>query len=574
MRMSRLFTRTTRQPPAEAELVSHKLLVRAGYIKQLSAGIFSFLPLGLRSVRKIESIVREEMDRIDGQEILMPVVVAGELWKESGRWDSVGEELLRFKDRNDKDMVLAMTHEEPVTDIARRYLNSYRQLPVMIYHIQTKYRDEARPRGGLIRVREFVMKDGYSFHATTEDLDRYYEVVHRAYERIFHRCGLPVTVVQSDPGMMGGKVAHEFMAVTPGGEDTLVLCSDCDYAANRDVARAGRIESGEAPEELRLESTPGCVTVAQVCDYLSVTPDRLAKVVAYRDAGGTLYMVLVRGDLEVNATMLQNYVGAELAYAGDDDLEGAGFIPGYMSPVGVEPRPAVRVLVDRSVAAARNLVAGGNREGHHYVNVNFGRDFDGEPVDVVNVVDGDRCAECGGELRVSRAIEVGNIFKLGTKYSEAMGATFTDEDGALRPMVMGCYGIGIARILAALVEKFSDDAGMNLPISVAPYEVHLVALDWQSNDGVRRTAVETYHVLRGAGVEVLLDDRDESAGVKFKDADLIGVPIRLTVSPRTQAGGSVEIKLRGEDESTHVEIGEAADAVARIKGELMERVTC
>jgi len=573
MRLSHLFTTTTRQAPADAELASHKLLVRAGYVKQQSAGVFSILPLGLRCMQKIERIIRQEMDRIGGQEILMPVVINADLWRETGRWDDVKEELLRFKDRNGKDMVLGMTHEEVVTDIARRYIKSYRQLPAMIYQIQTKYRDEARPRGGLIRLREFTMKDAYSFHGSSEELDRYYDLVYRAYERIYRRCGLPVVVVQSDPGMMGGKVAHEFMTVTPGGEDTLVLCRDCDYAANREVARAAREQDEREPRALELVATPGCVTVAEVTACLDVTPDRLAKAVAYRDDTGTLYLVLIRGDLEVNGIKLQNHLGREVDYAGDADIEARGLVPGYMSPVGASPRPDLRVLVDESVAVGRNMVCGGNREGHHYVNANFGRDFEGEVVDVAGVVDGERCRACGGTLQTVRAVEVGNIFKLGTKYAEAMGAAFTDEDGRSRPMIMGCYGIGIGRILAALVERFSDKHGMSLPITVAPYDVHLVALDWDTDDEVRHRATALYHELQDMGREVLLDDRRESAGVKFKDADLIGIPIRVTISPRTLSQEAVEIKLRRAEEMRHVPLAGAAREVARIRDGFLQELT-
>lgn len=564
-----MFTTTAKDAPAEAELQSHRLLVRAGYIKQHSSGVFSILPLGLRCMQKIEQIVREEMNWIGGQELLMPVVITGDLWKESGRWETVREELLRFKDRNGKDMVLGMTHEEVITDIARRYLNSYRQLPAMAYQIQTKYRDEARPRGGLIRLREFIMKDAYSFHSSAEDLDEYYQVMYQAYLNVYHRSGLPVMVVASDPGMMGGKIAHEFMTVTPGGEDTLVLCAGCDYAANREIAKAARHSSDEQMLELEKVATPGCETIADVAGFLGVPAERTAKSLAYRDAEGTLYLVLVRGDLEINAIKLQNYVKTELEVAKAEDMTSRGLVPGYMSPVGVEAGSGLRVIVDRSVAMGRNLVAGANHAGYHLKSANPGRDFAGEVADVANVVDGDVCEACGGELRLVRAIEVGNIFKLGTKYSQAMGALFTDEEGQVQPMAMGCYGIGIARILASLVEVFADDSGMRLPITVSPYEVHLVGLDLHKNETVRDAAEAAYAELMARGLDVLYDDRRESPGVKFKDADLIGVPIRVTISPRTLGEGQAEIKLRTETEMSRVEMGRLADEVWRIKAGML-----
>lgn len=552
MRMSRMFGRTLREIPAEAELPSHQLLLRAGMIRRLASGLYTLLPLAQRAVRKIEDIIREEMDAIGGQEIDMPLVHPAELWKKTGRWQQLaGKELVSFKDRNDREMVLAMTHEESVTDLVRGEINSYRQLPMMLYQIKLKFRDEPRPRGGLIRVREFTMKDAYSFHATQEDLDRYYEEVYQAYLRIFRRCGLKVVVVQSDPGMMGGKVAHEFMLITPSGEDDLILCTGCDYTANAEVAvmRKPEVDNGP-PKPIEKVATPGCKTIEAVSNFLGVPKTQTLKAVFYTN-GRELFFVGIRGDLEVNETKLRNALKEpDLWIADEEEVRRYGIVPGYASPVGVE---GVKVIIDDSVANTSNLVAGANEEGYHLMNVNYPRDFKADlVVDIARARDGDICVKCGSPLKAANGIEVGNIFKLGTKYSEALGATFLDKDGKRKPIIMGCYGIGIGRLLASIVEAWHDEDGIIFPITVAPYQFHLLSLG--KSDEVIETAERLYEKLTSQGYEVLYDDRDESPGVKLKDADLLGMPIRLAVSRRTLERNSIEVKLRAEKEAELVEI--------------------
>ncbi len=570
MRMSQLFSQTLRDAPAEAEMPSHQLLVRAGFIRQLAAGIYTAMPLARRALSKIENIIRQEMDAIGGQEITMPVVHPAEIWQETGRWYQIGSEMGRFKDKNGREMVLAMTHEEVVADLARNEIQSYRQLPALIYHIQTKWRDDPRPRAGLIRVREFTMKDSYSLDADWEGLDRQYRSHYQAYFNIFHRCGIPVIAVKSDTGMMGGKLAHEYMYLTPFGEDTLLLCDSCGYSANRQIARFQK--QAQAPEGLRdLEkvATPGAKTIADLAAYLGVPAAQTAKAIFLvatlpaedlsglskpdRSATQQFIFAILRGDMELNETKLANALGAsELRPATEQEILAVGATPGYASPVslGVKSSDSL-IVVDDLIPASTNLVAGANEEGYHLLNTNYGRDYTADLVaDIAAAQGGDGCPECHAPLRAARGVEVGNIFQLGTRYSEAMGATFTDKDGAEKPIIMGSYGIGSGRLLACVAEAHNDAWGLIWPITVAPYHVHLVMLPGKNDEGrVAATAKRLYQELQEAGIEVLFDDRNESPGIKFNDADLIGLPIRVTVGERNLKEGLVEIKRRDEEKS-------------------------
>jgi prolyl-tRNA synthetase len=542
LRLSRLFGSTLREIPTEAQMASHQLLLRAGMIRQVATGIYSYLPLGWRVLRKIEGILREEMNRIGGQEMRMPSAQPADLWRETGRYSEAGPVLARFRDRTQRELVLGITHEEVVTDLARREISSYRQLPFMVYQIQTKFRDEPRSRGGLIRAREFTMKDGYSFHGHRADLDDYYPKVFQAYQNIFRRCGAEAVPVEADPGLMGGAASHEFMALSDSGEDTLVMCESCGYAANAESAVAKR-EEGTKKTQRPLEeiATPGMATIEDVASYLNVTPQETLKAIFYL-VQGELVFVVVRGDLEVNETKLANALDAtELRMAEHEEVEKAGIVAGYASPVGQAGN--FRTLADQSINLGSNFVAGANKAGYHLRNVNYPRDFEVDLLtDIATVRDGDRCLRCGAQLRTARGIELGHIFKLGTKYSQLMGATFQDSDGQNQPLVMGCYGIGAGRLMAAVVEQCHDDNGIIWPLSIAPYQVHIVALGAEAD--IVDTAESLYLDLGAGGYEILYDDRDESAGVKFNDADLIGIPIRLTVGSRSLSAGGVEIKRR------------------------------
>jgi prolyl-tRNA synthetase len=571
MRMSKLFSRTLREAPAETDAVSHQLLLRAGFIRQLAAGIFSYLPLAQRSFVKIGGIIREELNAIGGQELTMPVVHPADLWKETGRWYQIGSELGRFFDKSNRDMVLAMTHEEVVTDLVRKEINSYRQLPQLIYHIQTKWRDDPRPRAGLIRVREFTMVDSYSLDADWEGLDRQYREHYQAYFNIFNRAALPVLAVKSDVGMMGGSMAHEFMYLTPIGEDTLLLCDNCGYAANRQIARFAKPPAApEAPLPLEKVATPATTTIESLAELLGVPKARTAKAVFLvatvtegdRDVGRFVFAV-VRGDMDVNETKLANAVKAkELRPARTEEIEAVGAVPGYASPIGLRD---IVVVVDDIIPESPNLVAGANEEGYHLLHTNYGRDYTATVVaDIAVARAGDACPVCGAPLRTSGGVETGNIFKLGTRYSAAMDATFLDAEGKSRPVIMGSYGIGLGRLLACVVEAHHDDKGIIWPISIAPYQVHLVALA-NEKSAAAATADQLYADLTAAGVEVLYDDRAESPGVKFMDADLIGIPLRLTVGERGLKRGGVELKRRDSADSTLVPV---ADVPAAVRAEI------
>lgn len=558
MRMSKLFSQTLRDRPSEAEIPSHELLLRAGFIRQLAAGIFTILPLAQRSITKIEDIMREEINAIGGQEITMPVVHPADIWKETNRWYEVGSEMGRFKDKAGRDMVLAMTHEEVVADLVRNEIQSYRQLPQLIYHIQTKWRDDPRPRAGLIRVREFTMKDSYSLDKDWDGLDEQYRHHYQAYFNIFHRCALPVIAVKSDVGMMGGKMAHEFMYLTPVGEDTLLLCDNCSYSANRQIAHFQKPKP-EAEELLPVEKveTPEMKTIEGLAKFLDVPKARTAKAVFMmgtftegQEEHDRFVFAIVRGDMDLNETKLTNAIKAkELRAATEEEIIAIGAVPGYASPVDIED---ALIVVDDLIPDSPNLVAGANEEGYHLRNVNLGRDYEADVIaDITAAEEGAPCPECGAAMKSSRGIEVGNIFKLGTRYSEAMGCTFLDQDGKEQYVVMGSYGIGSGRLLAAIAEEYNDKDGLIWPISVAPYDVHLLGLK-----GAEAQAESVFKELSDAGIEVLFDDRQESPGVKFTDADLIGIPIRLTVSERSLAKDSVEIKRRDQDAAELVPIEE------------------
>jgi prolyl-tRNA synthetase len=574
MRMSKLFSQTLRKAPADVEVTSHRLLLRAGFLRQLASGIFSYLPLAHRSMKKISDIMRDEIDAIGGQEITMPVIHPADIWKETGRWYQVGSEMGRFLDKSKRDMVLAMTHEEVVADLVRREISSYKQLPTLIYQIQTKWRDDPRPRAGLIRAREFTMKDSYSLDRDEEGLDEQYRAHYQAYFNIFNRCALPSLAVDSDVGMMGGKMAHEFMYLTPIGEDTLLICENGDYTANRQVAGFRKpIPEKEEPKPLEKVSTPGTDTIESLANLLEIPKSRTAKAiftVATVEEDGEevekFVFAVIRGDMDVNDTKLANAVGAtELRPARPEEIRAVGAEPGYGSPLGVK---GALVIVDDAVAGSPNLVAGANEEGFHFLNVNLGRDYEASVVtDIAAANDGSACPVCGNPMRTERGVEIGNIFKLGTRYTEALGASFLDAEGRQRPVVMGSYGIGVGRLLACVAEKHNDENGLIWPVSIAPYQVHLVALDTLAEQATR-----LYEDLCSAGIEVLYDDRQESLGSKFKDADLMGMPVRLTLTTRSLENGGVEIKDRRTGDSSIVPVEAAVDAVRQRISELEQEI--
>ena len=558
MRVSKLFGKTLRDDPSEAEIASHRLMLRAGLISQVATGVYSYLPLAWRSLRKIEQIIREEMDAVGGQELRLPVLQPVEIWETSGRSAVFGHDMFRVQDRRERPMVMAPTHEEVLTSHVKANVNSYRDLPLILYQIQTKFRDEPRPRGGLIRVREFDMKDAYSFDADDEGLDRSYQAMVRAYKRIYERCGLDTIMVEADSGAIGGKDSHEFIALAEVGEDTVVLCGSCGYAAN--VERAAFKKTPNPPEDpLPLEevATPGIKTIEDLARYLDTPAWRTLKAVIYM-ADGEMVFVAIRGDLEVNEVKLKNALGgAELRFATPQEVEEAGLVPGSASPIGAN----ARIVADDSLRLGSNFIMGSNKDGYHLRNANSPRDFEPDLVtDIALVQDGYACPTCDGVLSTSRGIEVGHVFKLDTRYSEAFGCTYPGQDDVQRPVVMGCYGIGVGRLLAATVEQTHDKAGMVLPEAVAPYAVRLAALNVERED-VAEAADALYNNLTEAGVEVLYDDRQESVGVKFNDAELLGLPILLVVSPRNITKDVVEVRRRAGGESTLVPRGVVAEYV-------------
>lgn len=579
MRMSRLFSQTLREAPADVEVASHQLLLRAGYIYPLAAGLFSYLPLARRAMTKIESILREEINAIGGQELTMPVVNPAEVWQETGRWYQIGSEMGRFKDKNGHDMVLAMTHEEVVADLARNQIRTYRQLPQLVYHIQTKWRDDPRPRAGLIRGREFTMLDSYSLDATWEGLDEQYQSHYDAYFKIFQRCGLPVVAVKADTGMMGGKLAHEYMYLTPIGEDTLLFCDGCGYAANRQVARFRRLPAKPEPlKPVEKIATPHTRTIADLANLLSVPTAKTAKAVFMiatyeleNKPAERFVFAVVRGDTEVNEYKLANVLTQTLGGpvtglrpATEAEIAAIGAVGGYASPVGLVAGLLWLTVVDEAVPVSPNLVAGANEEGYHLLNTNYGRDYSAEIVaDIAAAGEQAACPECGAPMRATRGVEVGNIFKLGTRYTEAMGVTFVDEQGQPHHVIMGSYGIGVGRLLACLAEEHHDERGLCWPVSVAPYSIHLVRLSGKSG-APDAAADELYQSLCQAGLEPLYDDRAESPGVKFMDADLMGLPLRITVSDRGLKQESVEFKPRKSGEAFLVPVEQAIERASQM----------
>jgi len=557
MRFSKLFGKTLRQAPSEAESVSHRLLLRAGMIAQEAAGVYSYLPLGWRVLKKIETIIREEMDRAGGQELMLPVLQPFELWQQSGRYLSFGQSLFTLTDRKEHKLALGPTHEEVITDLAHRYVQSYRDLPLLLYQIQTKFRDEPRPRGGLLRVREFIMKDLYSFDTGEAGLDESYRKMAQAYGNIYARLGLPALMVEADSGAIGGKDSHEFMVITETGEDEVIYCPNCSYAANAEKAQSTKTvapsrsperSEGEAKQPLPLEEipTPDCQSIEEVADFVGVPPSQTLKAVFY-SADGALVFVVIRGDLEVNETKLRNALKcSELRLATESEINEAGMVAGFASPIGIT---GTKVIADDSVTLGSNFIAGANKPQYHFRNANYPRDFQVDLMtDIALARSGDSCPKCGGKLSCARGIEVGHIFKLGTFLSEKFGAYCLDGDGISQPIVMGCYGIGLGRLLAAVVEQSHDDKGIIWPLSVAPYQVYLCPLH-VDNPELASTAEDMYQKLEEKGIEVLFDDRDESPGVKFNDADLLGIPLRLTLSPRTLKNHGMEMKWRREKQA-------------------------
>ena len=571
MLWSKTLIPTLKEDPADAEVISHKLLVRAGFIKQVSRGVYDYFPLALRVIRKIEQIVREEMNRAGAQELLMPISAPAELWQESGRWEMYGKELLRFKDRNERDFCLGPTHEEIVTDLVRRSVRSYRELPFNLYQIQTKFRDEPRPRFGLMRGREFIMKDAYSFHTDVEDCRREYDNMVQTYKRIFTRCGLSFRPVEADTGAIGGNQSHEFQVLAESGEDAIVSCNTCDYAANVEKAEvraarpAGRDIAEESPQ-LEKVSTPGKKSVAEVAEYLKLPVERFIKTLVFKTGSGEFVAALVRGDHEINDLKLRAVLGArEIALADEASVAAAaGAMPGFLGPIGRK----LRMIADLSVHGMRAAVTGANEADAHFIQVDQERDFTPSAfADLRLAVSGDPCPRCdSGTLETHRGIEVGQVFYLGTKYSVAMGATYLDAEGRERPIEMGCYGIGISRLVAAAIEQNHDANGIIWPFSLAPFQVLLLPINYKDK-AIREAADKLYQELQQNGVEVLLDDRDERPGVKFKDADLVGIPLRVTLGAKGLEKGCIELRSRRDSKTEEIPV---ADSVTKIRAVLTQ----
>ncbi|GAB4330075.1 MAG: proline--tRNA ligase [Candidatus Abyssubacteria bacterium] len=571
MRWSNAYIPTVKEDPAEAEVISHKLMIRAGMIKKVGAGIYTLLPLGLIVMRKVEQIVREEMNRIGALEILMPVLSPAELWKETGRWEVYGELLMRLKDRHGRDFVLGPTHEEVVTDLVRGPVRSYRQLPLTLYQIQTKFRDEFRPRFGLMRGREFIMKDAYSFNRDEQCLDRSYRDMYRAYEAVFKRCGLRFRPVLADPGDIGGDASHEFMVLAQAGESAIISCQndECGYAATDEFAEALITDSTPVQDGLLPLSevhTPNMKTVEEVCSFLKADPKNLVKTVLYQADGGVVG-ALIRGDREINEAKLRRVLKADVLTMADPATvrQITGAEVGFAGPVNLK---GVKLIADDTVVKMKNFITGANKTDYHMLNVNRERDFLPDVVaDITLAAAGDKCVRCGEELTVSRGIEVGQVFKLGRKYSAAMNATFTDESGAEVPFVMGCYGIGITRTVAASIEQNSDKDGIIWPPSIAPYQVVITPIAVK-DEAIMSAAESLYAKLCERELEVLLDDRDERPGVKFKDADLIGIPLRVTIGSRGLEQGSLEVRVRRTGETYNVPIEQADERIIEMLREV------
>jgi len=572
MKMSRLFFHSLKEVPQDAEVPSHILMIRAGMIMRLASGMYHYLPLGFKALKNIENIVREEMDKAGGQELLMPALNPAEIWKESGRWDEMGDNMFRLKDRNQHEFCLGMTHEEIITEIVRKRVKSYRELPLMLYQIQTKFRDEPRPRGGLIRGREFVMKDMYSFHISWKDLRHTYDKMYKAYSNAFTRCGLNFKVVEADSGAMGGDCCHEFMLASPFGEDTMFYCPACDYAANLELAyfsQPGSEDLSDYGPEIEQIATPGVSTIEQLSNFLKLPPQSFIKTLIYKTEGRFL-AVLIRGDRELNEVKLRKALKVkilEMADAGEIEQATGGPL-GFSGPIGLK---GVTVIADSEVVGMKNAVAGANLKDYHFRNVAFGRDFKPDMIEQVrNAVEGDLCPKCKEKMAMDRSVEIGHIFQLGTKYSQAMGATFQDENGEEKPVIMGCYGIGVSRMVAAVIEGNNDKDGIIWPVSVAPYKVMVMPVMANSPEQMA-VAEQLYRELQAEGIEVLLEDRDLRPGVKFKDADLMGIPVRLVIGDKTLPNGELEFKIRKTGEVRLVKITEAKELVKEfIRKELEE----
>jgi len=562
VRISKLFGKTQREVPAEADTISHQLLLKAGMIHQVAAGVYSYLPLAWRALKKIENIIRDEMDKAGGQELMMPALQPLELWQETGRDLAFGKNLFTFSDRRERQLALGPTHEEVIAKMASANVRSYRDLPLLVYHIQTKFRDELRPRAGLIRVREFTMKDLYSLDADEEGLDQSYNKMLQAYQNIYARCELPALLVEADSGAIGGKDSNEFTVITESGEDEVIYCPDCNYTANTDKAQSikGKVENGE-PLPIEEVKTPGMTTIEQVANFLKIPESHTLKAVFYV-ADGKLTFAVIRGDIEVNEVKLQNVLHCvELRLATEAEVIEAGIVAGSASPIGITN---AKIIADDSITSATNLVAGANKADTHFRNVNYPRDFKADFVaDIARARAGEECPKCGGKLSSAHGIEVGHIFKLGTSISEKLGALFIDANGVSHPIVMGSYGIGLGRLLATIIEHSHDDKGIIWPLSVAPYHIYLCPL-YLENPQVAAKAEKLYADLEAQGLEVLFDDRQESPGVKFNDADLLGIPIRVTISPRTLETNSVEVKRRSEKKAQLLPLEGIADKLKEL----------
>ena len=564
-RYSQFFIPTVKEIPADAEIVSHQLMLRAGMIRKLTVGIYTYLPYGLLAIKNTETIVREEMDRAGAIELLLPGVQPGDLWMESGRWDYYGPELLRFKDRHKRESCLGPTHEEVITDLARREIHSYKQLPVNLYQIQTKFRDEIRPRFGIMRAREFIMKDAYSFDIDEEGSNLSYEKMYAAYEAIFTRCGLKFRAVEADTGPIGGSFSHEFMVLSNSGEDDIVSCQNCKYASNLEKAEVGAKKSDskniEREEDLQIVDTPEVRTIDEVTTFLSIGPEKVVKTLIYQTENGPI-AALVRGDHDLNETKLRNVVNVqELAMADPETvLDVTGAPMGFAGPIGLK----IRIIADFAIKEMKNMVMGANEKDKHVLNVNEGRDFQVEQyADLRMITSSDPCPRCGGKLVFGKGIEVGQVFKLGTKYSTALKSNFLDTNGQETPIIMGCYGIGIGRVVAAIIEQNHDENGIIFPISISPFEVIILPLEIHEAS-VRKVAENLYQHLINLGLRVFLDDRDERPGFKLKDADLLGIPVRATISLRTLKSDSIEIKLRSKPDLRLLSIDKTPEAIKEV----------
>ncbi|WP_182186040.1 proline--tRNA ligase [Pectinatus frisingensis] len=568
MRASNLYAPTLREVPAEAEIPSHKLMLRAGFIRKAAGGIYTYLPLAWRTLRKIERIIREEMDAAGGQEIAMPIMQPAELWKESGRWDVFGEEMFKLNDRHGREFCLGPTHEEIITDLVRNEVRSYKQLPLLLYQIQNKYRDEIRPRFGLMRGREFIMKDLYSFDKDEAGLDVSYKKMYDAYTKIFSRCGLVFRPVEADSGAIGGSNTHEFTALAKTGESQIAVCTKCDYAANVEKAELSAIKSGDETEQkLKKVATPGTKTIEAVIEYLHLSIEKSIKAVMFQDEKDRVIFAFIRGDHDVNDVKLQNAVGAvELHMAEEASIIALGGVPGFTGPIGLKKDTVI--VIDQSVMNMKNACCGANEEGQHYINVNPQRDFGDVLVkDIRQIKDGDPCPHCGAPVQLTRGIEIGQVFKLGIKYSGSLRATFLNENGREKPFVMGCYGIGVSRTMAAAIEQYHDADGIIWPRAIAPYEAVIVAIN--AKDSVQmELAEEIYTAMEKSGIDVLLDDRKERAGVKFKDADLIGYPVRITIGPKAVKENIIEVKVRKTGEVFNFDWNSYLPAVQKLLSQL------